>query len=209
MDSSVSRRTLLTGAAAGFGFAFTGSMEAFARPAPRGPRRDSPGTGRSSPIPAGVLSLPAGFSYVDGRPIERHHDRRSAGLPERPGRHGGVRGRGRRIGPGHQPRDQQLDEPLRVPAIPGVTYDPGAIGGTSTVERRRRSGTGSTSTQASPARRTTARAESPLGHLVDLRGDRAQGGPEISPPRTPTTTATSLRSTRRAAKPTWGRALCR
>ena len=32
MDSSVTRRTLLTGAAAGFGFAFTGSMEAFARP---------------------------------------------------------------------------------------------------------------------------------------------------------------------------------
>ncbi len=37
MDPAVSRRTLLTGAAAGFGFAFTGSMEAFARPAPRIP----------------------------------------------------------------------------------------------------------------------------------------------------------------------------
>ena len=64
MDSAVSRRTLLTGTAAGFGFAFTGSMEAFARPGPRVPGGVT-GYGPLVTIPGNLLSLPAGFSYVE------------------------------------------------------------------------------------------------------------------------------------------------
>ena len=63
-DLSLSRRAVLGGAAvAGLGLAFSGSLEAFARPDPRHPGGDV-GYGPLVPDPAGLLSLPAGFTYV-------------------------------------------------------------------------------------------------------------------------------------------------
>ena len=131
MDSSVSRRTLLTGAAAGFGFAFVGSMEAFARPVPRVPGGIS-GYGPLIPDPRGVLSLPAGFSYVevarsnvtttdDGVPYPSDPD----GMGVFPGSAGGST-----LVTNHEISANEL---AKVPVIPGLTYDPAAAGGTSTV----------------------------------------------------------------------------
>ena len=130
MDSSVSRRTLLTGTAAGFGFAFAGSMEAFARPAP-GSRAGSPGTGRSSRSGRGA-EPPGRFQLRGGRPIGRHHDRRRRAYPSDPdgmGVFAGAAG-GSILITNHE---ISVDEPTPVPAIAGLTYDPEAIGGTSTV----------------------------------------------------------------------------
>ena len=65
-DLAVSRRALLGGAAAaGFGLAYAGSLEAFARPEPRHPGGEA-GYGPlvPDPNPGGWLSLPAGFTYV-------------------------------------------------------------------------------------------------------------------------------------------------
>ena len=130
MDPSVSRRTLLTGAAAGFGFAFAGSMEAFARPAPRVPGGI---TGYGPLIPfRRVLSLPAGFSYVLVARSGVTMTDDGSNYPSDPdgmGVFAGAAG-GSVLITNHE---ISLDEPTPVPAIPGVTYDPGAIGGTSTV----------------------------------------------------------------------------
>ena len=131
MDSSVTRRTLLTGAAAGFGFAFTGSMEAFARPGPRFPG-GIPGYGPLIEIPGKVLSLPAGFSYVEvARSVDTITD---DGLPypSDPDGMGVFAGKdgGSVLVTNHE--NSNLEK-APVPEIPGVTYDPEAIGGTSTV----------------------------------------------------------------------------
>ena len=132
MDSSVSRRTLLTGAAAGFGFAFVGSMEAFARPAPRVPGGIT-GYGPLIPAPGGVLSLPAGFSYVEVARSGVTDDRRWRGRypsdPDGMGVFAGAAG-GSVLITNHE---ISVNEPTPVPAIAGLTYDPGAVGGTSTV----------------------------------------------------------------------------
>ncbi|CAA9300129.1 MAG: FIG01121207: hypothetical protein [uncultured Friedmanniella sp.] len=131
MDPSVSRRTLLTGAAAGFGFAFVGSMEAFARPVPRVPGGVH-GYGPLVDDPLKVLSLPAGFSYVeiarsnvtltdDGVPYPSDPD----GMGVFPGAAGGST-----LVTNHEISAREL---ARVPATPRLTYDPSAGGGTSTV----------------------------------------------------------------------------
>ena len=131
MDSSVTRRTLLTGAAAGFGFAFTGSMEAFARPGPRFPG-GIPGYGPLVEIPGKVLSLPAGFSYGEiARSGVTDIDDGSTypSDPDGMGVFAGAAG-GSVLITNHE---ISLNEPTPVPGIPGLTYDPEAIGGTSTV----------------------------------------------------------------------------
>jgi secreted PhoX family phosphatase len=131
MDSSVSRRTLLTGAAAGFGFAFAGSMEAFARPAPRIPGGIT-GYGPLIPAPGGVLSLPAGFSYVEvarSGVTDTDDGVKYPSDPDGMGVFAGAAG-GSVLITNHE---ISANEPTPVPGIAGLTYDPGAIGGTSTV----------------------------------------------------------------------------
>lgn len=149
MNDPVSRRALLGGAAAaGFGLAYAGSLEAFARPEPRHPGGDS-GYGPlvPDPNPGGWLSLPEGFRYVviaqsnvtltdDPRPVpsppptpapETRY--RYPSDPDGMGVFAGTAG-GSVLVSNHENSDR---EAAAVPAIPRLTYDPMAIGGTSTL----------------------------------------------------------------------------
>lgn len=148
-DLAVSRRVLLGGAAAaGFGLAYAGSLEAFARPEPRHPGGEA-GYGPlvPDPDPAGWLSLPAGFTYVvvaqanvtptdDPRPIPSPSP---TPAPEPLYRYpSDPDGMGVFAGPGGgsvlvSNHENSANEPARVPTLAGLTYDPMAIGGTSTL----------------------------------------------------------------------------
>lgn len=133
MDTSVSRRTFLGGTAAGLGFAFAGagSLEAFSRPHPVVGPVGPGGYGPLIPDPNGLLALPRGFSYKvvarSGTSVGR-----IAVYPSNTDGMGVFRRRagGSILVSNHENRGA---EPYRVPVQPGLTYDPGALGGTSTI----------------------------------------------------------------------------
>ncbi|MFI7632860.1 alkaline phosphatase PhoX [Nonomuraea sp. NPDC049400] len=133
MPSPVSRRSFLGHAAAGsVGIAFTGSIEAISGPPAFAAARPAAGYGPLVADPAGVLSLPAGFSYrvvaqtgvtllESGEPTPSDPDG-TASFPH---------GRGATLVNNHEVGGS---EPYRVPALPGLTYDPGAGGGTTNID---------------------------------------------------------------------------
>lgn len=163
---TITRRTVLGSAAvAGFGIAFAGSLEAFARPEPGVPGR---GYGPLIPDPNGLLSLPAGFSYVlvaqsNVTLTDDINDKTGDAIPYPSDPDGmGVFAwpdGGSVLVTNHE---NSAAEPAKVPAIAGLTYDPAAIGG---PRRCRWTATGSDSaaTPALPAPTTTARAASRRG----------------------------------------------
>jgi secreted PhoX family phosphatase len=141
---SLSRRSLLgRTAAGGAGIAFTGSVAGLFGTEPAQARGRGRGReGRERPAgygplvtdPAGILSLPAGFSYTvvaeagvtrldSGHPTPSDADGTAAFV--RPGGHGSVLIVNHEIGGG---------EPFGVPPIPGLVYDGRAGGGTTTLE---------------------------------------------------------------------------
>jgi secreted PhoX family phosphatase len=133
MTSAVPRRDLLrAGAAGGFGIAVGGSLEAIAGPAEaRAAARPPAGYGPLTPDPAGLLALPQGFKYTvvaqsgvtlleSGHPTPSDPD----GTACFRDRHGWALVNNHEIGGG---------EPYGVPPLPGLTYDPGAAGGTTTI----------------------------------------------------------------------------
>ncbi|MEN3533944.1 alkaline phosphatase PhoX [Microbispora sp. ZYX-F-249] len=137
MSSSLSRRDLIRSAAAGgLGIAIAGSIEAIAGPAAA--QAAQAGIGKTTgygPLvadPAGLLALPKGFSYKivaqagktvleSGEPTPSDAD----GTGCFRGRDGWVLVNNHEIGG---------NEPYGVPPLPGLTYDPGAKGGTTTIE---------------------------------------------------------------------------
>ena len=134
MTSSINRRTFLEGAtAAGMGIAIAGSVDAlagsgsaFAAP------RSSTGYGPLVPDPAGLLALPAGFSYriVSKTGVTQMLD--GVPTPSDPDGNGVfAHGTGSTIVNNHE---ISASEPYRVPALPGLTYDPGARGGTTNID---------------------------------------------------------------------------
>jgi uncharacterized protein len=130
MDQSVSRRSLLGGAAAGVGLSVAGSLEAFARPHPGRPLTDA-GYGPLVPDPANLLALPAGFSY---RVVAQ-----SGVTPTRTGLFpGDPDGMGVFPNPGGGSAlicNHEISSAERpaVPTDPGLTYDANSTGGTSTI----------------------------------------------------------------------------
>jgi len=132
MSSSISRRDLLAGSAAGgLGIVFAGSLEAIAGPA-RADTRTSVGYGPLVPDPAGILALPAGFSYKivaqtgatrleSGEPTPSDPD----GTAFFASASGGTLVNNHEVGG---------SEPYRVPAFLGLTYDPGAGGGCTNID---------------------------------------------------------------------------
>ncbi|MEV8630951.1 alkaline phosphatase PhoX [Streptosporangium sp. NPDC051023] len=141
MTSPISRRDLLrSGAAGGLGIAIVGSIEAIAGPAVAQTAQAGLGAAGYGPVvadPAGLLALPRGFSYKivaqagktlleSGEPTPSDAD--GTGFFQG---HGGlsVLVNNHEIGGG---------EPYSVPALPGLTYDPGAHGGTTNIEVDRR-----------------------------------------------------------------------
>ena len=134
MTSSINRRNFLGGAtAAGLGVAIAGSVDALAgsgsaQAAPRSSR----GYGPLIPDPAGLLALPAGFSYrivaqtgvtqtLDGVPTPSDPD----------GNGVFANGTGSTIVNNHEINS---NEAYGVPALAGLTYDPGARGGTTNID---------------------------------------------------------------------------
>lgn len=132
MTSSISRRGLIGGAtASGLGIVFAGSIDAVAGTARAG-TRSSMGYGALVPDPAGLLSLPPGFSY---RIVSRSGETMTAdGVPTAsdPDANGVFpKGNGSTIVNNHEIGGS---EPYAVPALAGLTYDPGARGGTSNID---------------------------------------------------------------------------
>lgn len=133
MTSSVSRRGFLGGSAAtglGFAFAGAGSLDAFVRPAAAAPTTPH-GYGPLVPDPKGILALPEGFSYT--------LIARSGQTPTADGVHpSDPDGMGVFSGPDGGSllvtnHENSGAEDFAVPTVDGITYDPGAIGGTSTI----------------------------------------------------------------------------
>jgi secreted PhoX family phosphatase len=130
---SVPRRDVLRTAAAGtLGIAIAGSLEAIAGPAAVAATRRAAGYGELVPDPAGLLALPAGFRYrivahagntllESGQPTPSDPDGTACFRTSR----GFALVNNHEIGG---------DEPHAVPALPEFTYDPGARGGTTTIE---------------------------------------------------------------------------
>ncbi|MEV4755577.1 alkaline phosphatase PhoX [Micromonospora sp. NPDC049559] len=134
MTPPISRRDLLrTGAAGGLGIVVAGSLEAIAGPAAaQAACRPAVGYGALVEDPAGLLALPPRFSYKvvaqagqtlleTGEPTPSDAD----GTGCFRGPNGSVLVNNHEIGG---------DEPYRVPTLPGLTYDPGAGGGTTNIE---------------------------------------------------------------------------
>ncbi|SBT44526.1 alkaline phosphatase PhoX [Micromonospora auratinigra] len=133
-SSPLSRRALLrTGAAGGLGIVVAGNLEAIAGPAAaRAACRPAVGYGELVEDPAGLLALPPGFSYTivaqagvttleSGQATPSDAD--GTGCFRAP--QGSVLVNNHEIGG---------SEPYGVPALAGLTYDPGARGGTTTIE---------------------------------------------------------------------------
>ncbi|MEU1838898.1 alkaline phosphatase PhoX [Micromonospora chersina] len=133
-SSPISRRAVLHGgAAAGLGIVVAGNLEAIAGPAAaRAATRPAVGYGDLVPDPAGLLALPPGFSYTivaqagvtlleSGQATPSDADGTGCFL----GPNGSVLVNNHEIGG---------SEPFPVPALAGLTYDPGARGGTTTIE---------------------------------------------------------------------------
>ena len=134
MNIPLSRRVVLgRGAALGLGIAFAGSIEAIAGPAAAlAGGRSSEGYGPLVADPAGLLALPAGFSYKivaragvtlleSGQPTPSDPD----GMASYPSATGATLINNHEIGG---------SEPFGVPALAGLTYDPGARGGTTNID---------------------------------------------------------------------------
>ncbi|WP_328968029.1 alkaline phosphatase PhoX [Streptomyces sp. NBC_00239] len=132
---SATRRQMLAGTGAIASVAFAGALgDLFAGTASAAPQGLAPGGyGPLVPDPAGLLDLPAGFRY---RVLSRSGDPMRSGEGPVPQNCDGMAafpgGRGRvRLVRNHENRASAA---LRVPAVAGLTYDPGARGGCTVLE---------------------------------------------------------------------------
>ncbi|MCK0093705.1 PhoX family protein [Rhodococcus sp. F64268] len=133
--SALNRRGFLGRTAlAGVGIAFAGSLDALVRPGTAAAAPGAIGYGPLIPDPHGLLALPIGFSYTvlaksgetlldDGNPVPSSPD--ALGVF--------ARGNGATVVSNHEVGDDAGDEPFAVPVVDGLTYDPGARGGTTTI----------------------------------------------------------------------------
>ncbi|WP_128818901.1 alkaline phosphatase PhoX [Streptomyces sp. S063] len=129
--TTATRRQVLAGSGAAAAIAFTGAFsELFAGTAAA---RGHHGYGPLVPDPDGLLDLPKGFRY---RVLSREGEPLRSGEGPVPGNHDGMaalRGRNGRI---HLVRNHENRHTARigVPTIPGLTYDPAAKGGCTSLE---------------------------------------------------------------------------
>jgi secreted PhoX family phosphatase len=132
MTSPVSRRSLLrAGTLGGLGIAVAGSIEAIAGPASAHVPPVA-GYGALVPDPAGLLALPPGFSYkIVARAGVTLLESGQATPSDADGTGFFHHGNGWALVNNHEIGG---GESYGVPALPGLTYDPGAHGGTTTIE---------------------------------------------------------------------------
>ena len=131
--SPLNRRTFLERTAlAGIGVTLAGSVGTLFRPALAGAAPGGViGYGPLVPDPNGILALPEGFSYtIVSRSGETLLDG-GVPFPSDPDANGVfANGTGTTIVTNHEVGS---NEPYGVPAVDGLTYDPGARGGTTTT----------------------------------------------------------------------------
>ena len=132
MDSSISRRGMLrAGAFASLGIAVAGSIDAIAAPEAKALARRTAGYGALVPDPAGILSLPQGFSYkVIAKAGETLLE---SGQPSPSDPDGAAVFESRDNWAMVQNHEIGGSETYGVPALEGLTFDPGARGGTTTI----------------------------------------------------------------------------
>lgn len=129
---SVTRRSLLAAGAIAFSGAL-GALFAGGSPASSRAARAGGGYGPLLRDPRGLLDLPAGFAY---RVLSRAGDPLRSGEGAVPANCDGMAafdaGGGRvRLVRNHENRATAA---LRVPAVAGLTYDPGALGGCTALD---------------------------------------------------------------------------
>ncbi|QJY49165.1 alkaline phosphatase PhoX [Pseudonocardia broussonetiae] len=133
--AGVNRRALLRAATAGgLGIAFAGSIDAVAGTAAHGaPTRVAAGYGPLVADPAATLALPEGFSYriVAQAGVTTLSDGGEPTPSDMDGTACFATGGGFTLVNNHEIGG---NEPFRVPARDGLTYDPGAGGGTTNIE---------------------------------------------------------------------------
>ncbi|MGW1477763.1 alkaline phosphatase PhoX [Streptomyces rubiginosohelvolus] len=129
--STATRRQVLAGSGAAAAIAFTGAFsELFAGTAAA---RGHDGYGPLIPDPDGLLDLPKGFRY---RVLSREGEPLRSGEGPVPSNHDGMaalRGRNGRIHLVRNHENRHTAE-IGVPTIPGLTYDPAAKGGCTSLE---------------------------------------------------------------------------
>ncbi|MEU8759928.1 alkaline phosphatase PhoX [Streptomyces sp. NPDC048659] len=128
---TATRRQILSGTV---GIAFTGALsELFAGTAAAVPLGGRAGYGPLLPDPAGLLDLPAGFSY---RVLSRQGEPLRSGEGPVPGNHDGMAAFPGRRGRVHLVRNHENRATAKttVPTVPGLTYDPAARGGCTALE---------------------------------------------------------------------------
>lgn len=133
MTSALSRRSFLGGAAAtGLGIAFAGSIEAITGTAAHAATRSATGYGPLVADPAGLLALPKGFSYkVVAEAGVTLLESGQVTPDDADGTASFARAGGFTLVNNHEIGGS---EPNGVPPLDGLTYDPGARGGTTNVD---------------------------------------------------------------------------
>lgn len=131
---TATRRQVLAGSGAAAAIAFTGAFsELFAGTAAA---RGHGGYGPLVPDPDGLLDLPKGFRY---RVLSREGDPLRSGEGKVPSNHDGMAALAGRHGRVHLVRNHENRHTAKigVPTVAGLTYDPAAKGGCTSLEPRR------------------------------------------------------------------------
>ncbi|MET8708415.1 alkaline phosphatase PhoX [Streptomyces californicus] len=129
--TTATRRQVLAGSGAAAAIAFTGAFsELFAGTAAA---RGHDGYGPLVPDPDGLLDLPKGFRY---RVLSREGDPLRSGEGRVPSNHDGMTALQGRHGRVHLVRNHENRHTaaIGVPTVSGLTYDPAAKGGCTTLE---------------------------------------------------------------------------
>jgi secreted PhoX family phosphatase len=132
VNTAISRRGVLRGGAlGGLGIAVTGSIDAIAAPEAMTLTRRATGYGALVPDPAGILSLPPDFSYkVIARAGQTLLE---SGEPSPSDPDGAAVFESHDAWTLVQNHEIGGSETYGVPALQGLTFDPGARGGTTTI----------------------------------------------------------------------------
>ncbi|MFD3972827.1 alkaline phosphatase PhoX [Streptomyces cyaneofuscatus] len=129
--NTATRRQVLAGSGAAAAIAFTGAFsELFAGTATA---RGHSGYGPLVPDPDGLLDLPKGFRY---RVLSREGDPLRSGEGKVPSNHDGMTALAGRHGRVHLVRNHENRHTAKigVPTVAGLTYDPAAKGGCTSLE---------------------------------------------------------------------------
>jgi uncharacterized protein len=128
-----SRRGFLgRGAAVGLGITFAGSIDAVAGTAANAATRSARGYGPLVPDPAGILSLPEGFSYkIVATAGETLMEGGALTPTDQDGMGFFATGSGGTLVNNHEISGSEKPP---VPVVPGLVYDPKAKGGTTNIE---------------------------------------------------------------------------